>query len=78
MAKILLIGFAGFTGTLGRYWLSGVVARRYGCAKYGRFKCAGLALGVARIHLSQSSLGSYKRIVYIRFKNLGLPWGSPL
>jgi CrcB protein len=30
MAKLLLIGFAGFIGTLGRYWLSGVVARRYG------------------------------------------------
>ena len=30
MSKLLLIGFAGFVGTLGRYWLSGVVARRYG------------------------------------------------
>jgi len=30
MIKLLLIGFAGFVGTLGRYWLSGVVARRYG------------------------------------------------
>lgn len=30
MVKLLLIGFAGFIGTLGRYWLSGVVARRYG------------------------------------------------
>jgi CrcB protein len=30
MIKLLLIGFAGFIGTLGRYWLSGVVARRYG------------------------------------------------
>jgi CrcB protein len=26
----LSIGFAGFIGTLLRYWLSGVVARRYG------------------------------------------------
>jgi CrcB protein len=30
MVKLLLIGCAGFIGTLGRYWLSGVVARRYG------------------------------------------------
>src|SRR5256885_7995483 len=30
MMRILLIGLAGLTGTLGRYWLSGVVARRYG------------------------------------------------
>jgi CrcB protein len=30
MLKILLIGMAGLIGTLGRYWLSGVVARRYG------------------------------------------------
>ena len=30
MLKLLLIGCAGFVGTLGRYWLSGVVARRYG------------------------------------------------
>ena len=30
MSKLLLIGLAGFVGTLGRYWLSGVVARRYG------------------------------------------------
>jgi fluoride exporter len=30
MVKLLLIGFAGFIGTLGRYWLSGIVARRYG------------------------------------------------
>jgi CrcB protein len=30
MVKLFLIGFAGFIGTLGRYWLSGVVARRYG------------------------------------------------
>lgn len=30
MIKLLLIGFAGFVGTLSRYWLSGVVARRYG------------------------------------------------
>jgi fluoride exporter len=30
MLKIFLIGLAGFAGTLSRYWLSGVVARRYG------------------------------------------------
>lgn len=30
MVKILFVGFAGFIGTVGRYWLSGVVARRYG------------------------------------------------
>lgn len=30
MTRILLIGLAGLVGTLGRYWLSGVVARRYG------------------------------------------------
>lgn len=30
MSRLLLIGLAGFVGTIGRYWLSGVVARRYG------------------------------------------------
>ncbi|MEO8436172.1 MAG: fluoride efflux transporter CrcB [Pyrinomonadaceae bacterium] len=30
MARLFLIGLAGFVGTLGRYWLSGLVARRYG------------------------------------------------
>ena len=30
MSRLFLIGLAGFVGTLGRYWLSGVVARRYG------------------------------------------------
>ena len=30
MVKLFLIGLAGFIGTLARYWLSGVVARRYG------------------------------------------------
>ena len=30
MSKLFLIGLAGFIGTLGRYWLSGLVARRYG------------------------------------------------
>lgn len=30
MLRIALIGVAGLVGTLCRYWLSGVVARRYG------------------------------------------------
>ena len=30
MSKLLFIGLAGFFGTLTRYWMSGVVARRYG------------------------------------------------
>lgn len=30
MPRLLLIGLAGFVGTLARYWLSGLVARRYG------------------------------------------------
>ena len=30
MVKLLLIGLAGFAGTLTRYWLSGIIARRYG------------------------------------------------
>lgn len=30
MSRLFLIGLAGFVGTIGRYWLSGVVARRYG------------------------------------------------
>jgi len=30
MSKLFLIGLAGFVGTLGRYWMSGVIARRYG------------------------------------------------
>jgi fluoride exporter len=30
LARILSIGLAGFAGTLLRYWLSGVVAKRYG------------------------------------------------
>ena len=38
MTRILLIGLAGFVGTLARYWLSGVVARRYGeTFPYGTF-----------------------------------------
>ena len=30
MGKLFFIGLAGFIGTLMRYWMSGVVARRYG------------------------------------------------
>ena len=30
MSKLFLIGLAGFIGTLSRYWMSGVIARRYG------------------------------------------------
>jgi len=30
MPRIILIGLAGLVGTLARYWLSGVAARRYG------------------------------------------------
>lgn len=30
MIRLLLVGFGGFAGTLGRYWLSGFIARRYG------------------------------------------------
>jgi CrcB protein len=30
MSRLLLIGLAGFAGTVARYWLSGLVARRYG------------------------------------------------
>lgn len=30
MARLLFVGLGGFIGTLARYWLSGVIARRYG------------------------------------------------
>lgn len=30
MGKLFFIGLAGFIGTLMRYWMSGIVARRYG------------------------------------------------
>ena len=30
MARWFFVGLGGFIGTLARYWLSGVVARRYG------------------------------------------------
>lgn len=30
MSKLLLVGLAGFIGTVGRYLMSGVIAKRYG------------------------------------------------
>jgi fluoride exporter len=30
MARLLLVGLGGFVGTVFRYWLSGLIARRYG------------------------------------------------
>lgn len=30
MSKLLLIGLAGFVGTLSRYWMANEIARRYG------------------------------------------------
>ena len=30
MAKLFFVGLGGFIGTLFRYWLSGLIARRYG------------------------------------------------
>jgi CrcB protein len=30
MQKVLLVGLAGLLGTLGRYWLGGIVAQKYG------------------------------------------------
>ena len=30
MGKLLFVGLGGFVGTVARYWLSGVIARRYG------------------------------------------------
>lgn len=30
MQRIIFVGVAGLLGTLGRYWLSGFIARRYG------------------------------------------------
>jgi CrcB protein len=30
MQRIIFVGVAGLVGTLGRYWLSGLIARRYG------------------------------------------------
>ncbi|HEY8225398.1 MAG TPA: fluoride efflux transporter CrcB [Pyrinomonadaceae bacterium] len=30
MGRIFFVGLGGFVGTLARYWLSGLIARRYG------------------------------------------------
>ncbi len=30
MTRLLFVGVGGFVGTLARYWLSGLIARRYG------------------------------------------------
>ena len=30
MGQLVLIGLAGLVGTMSRYWLSGLIARRYG------------------------------------------------
>ena len=30
MPRLIFLGLAGLAGTLGRYWLSGLIARRYG------------------------------------------------
>jgi len=42
MLKLLLIGLAGFAGTIGRYWLAGMVGERYG--ENFRTEVAGLFL----------------------------------
>ena len=42
MQRFLLVGLAGMAGTLGRYWLAGAVARRYG----ERFPFGTLAVNV--------------------------------
>ena len=43
MLRVLFIGLAGLAGTLCRYWLSGVLARRYG----ETFPAGTLAVNVA-------------------------------
>ena len=43
MLRVLFIGLAGLVGTLCRYWLSGVLARRYG----ETFPAGTLAVNVA-------------------------------
>ena len=43
MLRVILIGLAGLAGTLCRYWLSGVLARRYG----ETFPAGTLAVNVA-------------------------------
>jgi CrcB protein len=46
--RILLVGLAGFVGTLCRYWLAGALARRYGEA----FPWGTLAVNVAGCFLA--------------------------
>jgi CrcB protein len=48
MLRIILIGLAGFVGTLVRYWLSGVVGRRFGeTFPYGTFAVNAIGCFVA-------------------------------
>jgi fluoride exporter len=50
MPRFVLIGLAGFVGTLARYWLSGLVARRYGeTFPYGTLAVNALGCFVAGI-----------------------------
>jgi len=50
MSRLLLIGIAGFVGTLARYWLSGVMARRYGeTFPYGTFAVNALGCFLAGV-----------------------------
>jgi len=50
MPRIILIGLAGFVGTLARYWLSGVAARRYGeTFPYGTFAVNALGCFLAGV-----------------------------
>ncbi|HYJ87213.1 MAG TPA: fluoride efflux transporter CrcB [Pyrinomonadaceae bacterium] len=59
MPRIILIGFAGFVGTVARYWLSGLVAKRYGeTFPYGTFAVNALGCLLA---------GSLFYLMYERF-----------
>jgi CrcB protein len=50
MPRLILIGLAGFVGTLARYWLSGVAARRYGeTFPYGTFAVNALGCFLAGV-----------------------------
>lgn len=50
MSRLLLIGLAGFVGTLARYWLSGVAASRYGeTFPYGTFAVNALGCFLAGV-----------------------------
>lgn len=53
MPRLLLIGLAGFVGTLARYWLSGLAARRYGeTFPYGTFAVNALGCFLAGVLFS--------------------------